>query len=80
MLTCIQVCAASVLFHKPALREPKYKVLGRLGSTASRSPIDRPSAFPPIGTAIGFVVQVRPMSVELRIDALPAVRYSPAAR
>src|SRR6266700_8353596 len=77
--TRAQVCAESVLFHRPALREPKYSVLGRLGSTASRSPIDRPSAFPPMGAEMLLRVQVTPMSVELRIAPLPAVRYCPAA-
>ncbi len=69
-VTCVQVCAKSVLFHRPALREPKYKVLVRLGSMASRSPIERPSTFPPMGAEMLLFAQVCPMSVELRIEAV----------
>ena len=42
------------------VREPKYSVLGWLGSTIRRSPTERPSALPPIGSVIVVAVNVRP--------------------
>ena len=46
---------------------------------ASRSPIERPFTLPPMGAPMLWGAHVRPMSVELRMKPLPAVRYCPAA-
>src|SRR4051812_42539126 len=80
--TLPQVAPESVVFHRPFLRDPKYRMLGRLGSTASRSPFDRPFSLPPIFIGISITFQVLPRSFERRSAPLPTHDpvYVPAAR
>src|ERR1035437_4146064 len=59
-VTSFHVAPRSVLFHNPAAREPKNKIVPSFGSTASRSPLERPSALPPIRNGTSVILNVRP--------------------
>ena len=77
--TRAQVAPWSALFHKPSRREPKNKMLPSFGSTASRSPLERPSELPPILNGTSVILKVRPWSSERKIAAglfisVPAAR------
>src|SRR5580765_1340623 len=70
--TFFQLAPESPLFHSPFLREPKKRTLVCLGSTASRSPLDRPFSFPPILIGMSVRCQVAPRSLERSMAPLPA--------
>src|SRR5690242_392655 len=61
----------SALFQSPSDREPKNRISPAFGSTASRSPLNRPSSLPPILNGTSMLRHVRPRSAELNIAALP---------
>ena len=67
--TRAQVAPWSELFHNPSRREPKSKIAPWLGSTASRSPLERPSELPPILNGTSVILKVRPWSSERKIAA-----------
>jgi hypothetical protein len=66
------VTAASSLFQRPFRREPKKRIFVWFGSTASRSPFERPNSLPPILIVISVTSQVLPWSFERAMAPLPA--------
>ena len=58
--TLAQVAPVSALFHRPSLRDPMNRTLPKLGSTARRSPAERPSSLPPILKGMSVRWKVRP--------------------
>src|ERR1039457_2336638 len=81
LLTWSQLTPESVLFHRPALRDPKERMLGRLASPTRRSPFERPSSLPPILNGTSVFCQVLPRSFERIMEPFPAHDwvYMPAA-
>src|SRR3954471_3106864 len=55
-----QLAAPSVLRHGPLAREPKNSTRPSFGSTASRSPLLRPSSLPPIFSGSSAFFHVLP--------------------
>src|SRR5690349_7372516 len=66
-----QFAPPSVLCHKPLAREPKNSTRPSFGSTASRSPLLRPSSLPPIFSGSSAFFHVLPRSSERKTAALP---------
>src|SRR6202789_2179510 len=79
--TWCQVTPESVLFQRPARREPKKRMEPRLGATARRSPTPRPLSLPPILKGMGVFSRVLPLSLERKIAEGPpqSAVYMPAA-
>src|SRR3954465_14497544 len=68
LVTRAQVTPESVLRHSPyPPRTPRYRMLLRFGSMASRSPIPRPGMLAPNRNGSGLAFQVWPRLVDRRI-------------
>src|SRR5664280_2892877 len=82
LLTCSHFSLPLSLFHNPERREPKNRIFVSFGSTASRSPLERPHSLPPILMGMSVRLQVLPRSLERNMAPLPAqlAVYMPTAK
>ena len=77
-VTWAQVRPESLLFHKPAVREPKNRTDGLFGSTIRRSPTPRPLLFAPAEKGRLTGVQLLPRSPEMYSRAVASAElYMP---
>ena len=81
LVTWAQVTPPSVLRQSPFAGEARYRTRSSPGSTASRSPMSRPSWLDASWMGSRVICQLRPWSDERRISPFPANDwvYSPAA-
>src|SRR4028118_214445 len=66
-VTLAQLAPASDDFHSPSCRDPKKIMLELKGSTLNLSPTSRRSSLPPIFRSMLNLVQVSPLSMDLKI-------------